>query len=50
MNFEELQKKYTLEEIAESYVFPITLTPEEERESNELLRAARLEMLRKMMA
>lgn len=48
MNFEELQKKYTLEEIAESYVFPVTLTAEEERESNELLRAARLELLRKM--
>jgi hypothetical protein len=46
--FEELQKKYTLEEIAESYVFPVTLTPKEQRESNELLRAARLEILRKM--
>ncbi len=46
--FEKLQKKYSLEEIAESYVFPHGLTPEEERESNELLRAARLEALRKM--
>ena len=46
--FEELQKKYTLEEIAESYVFPHGLTPSEKEAADKELREYRLEMLRKM--
>lgn len=39
--FTELRKKYTLEEIADAIVFPVELTPEQQKEAKEELAKAR---------
>ena len=46
--YQELRKKYTDEEIAESMLIPEDLTPEEQEKANEEIRAYRLEQLRNM--
>ncbi len=46
--YKELRKKYTDKEIAESFVLPLNLDPEEEAEMNEEMRALRMKMLREM--
>jgi len=46
--YQELRKKYTDEEIVESFVFNETLTPEEEKEVREEFRKLRLEQLKNM--
>lgn len=39
--FSQLRRKYTLEEIADAFVFPIELTPAQQKEAKEQLAAAR---------
>lgn len=46
--YEELRKKYSDEEIAESMLIPADLTAEEQAEAQKQMRAFRLESLRKM--
>lgn len=42
--FKELQEKYTVEEIAEAYMIPKTLSPEERKKGDEEFLKLRLEM------
>ncbi|MEN0049317.1 MAG: helix-turn-helix transcriptional regulator [Bacteroidota bacterium] len=46
--YQELSKKYTDEEIVESFVFNETLTPEEQKTVDEAFRKIRLERLKNM--
>jgi transcriptional regulator with XRE-family HTH domain len=46
--YEKLRKKYTDEEIAESFVFRSTMTDEERRQADEEFRKLRLERLKEM--
>ncbi|MBO9562978.1 MAG: hypothetical protein J7621_09405 [Niastella sp.] len=40
--FSQLRSKYTLEEIADAFVFPVELTPEQQKEAKEELAKARM--------
>lgn len=46
--YKELSKKYSDEELAEAYVFPVDMMPEEEKKADAEVRALRMKMLSEM--